>query len=308
MKYLTLFFLCMFSFQTSAIDVKPDFEDVELKEFTSLNIEVMPDVGTQLIFPFLLDNPELLPDLKISLSNSNGFAIDALDNNKSDESTEGQNTIVITANRAKSEGNPTPVYLGNLFITIGGYNLSIALKTTYDVREVVTNYRFNVSEEDRKHLVEHAVNRHKNLLDKQYQEQLEDLDTRARKMSLGKLSALALMKPRYTAYRLDDDLLINGERLVIGVDEFTSYGSEFHVLTFDVENFSSRDFMISSLSISGSFEGVDRVLNGDFECPESIKSDGRYHCAFATLDGSFINADSLSLSFSTDRGLGVFKW
>ena len=289
----------------SAPTLKPEFKTIELQEFTTMNISVMPDAGTQLIFPFMLDNPDLIPEIKISLT-TGAFSIDAL-GKQGEKNINGQNTMTITANLCE-DCSAEAIFFGNLFITIGGYNLSIALKTETDTRKVVSNYVFKIPNEERTHLIENTIEKYKKKLDEEFSNKLKDIDRLARKKSLVKLATIVLVEPEYTPYNYDADILINGDRWVVGVDEFVSYGNDFHSLTFDINNFSNNDFKVSSYSLSGRFGDLERVVSGDFECSDAVRSDGEYKCAFVTLDGSVINASELTLSISTDRGLGTFKW
>src|SRR5690606_37676766 len=148
-------------------ELTPTFKEVELKEFTSLQLQILPDAGTQLIFPFLLDNPDLLPSLKVQLTNANGFLVPT-EQKDIEVLLKGQNTLSIMG-KANPEA-PGAIYLGNLFISIGGYNLSIGLRTTFDITEHVSNIIFRVDEQAREHMVESAVKRKTKTLDEEYKE------------------------------------------------------------------------------------------------------------------------------------------
>src|SRR5690606_3901227 len=98
---------------THGVELRPEFRGVDLKENTMLNLEVMPDAGTQLVFPFELDNPDLLPTLKIRLTNPNGFSVPT-EPSQVEALLKGQNTITIEGKA--NPNDPGAVYLGNLFI------------------------------------------------------------------------------------------------------------------------------------------------------------------------------------------------
>ena len=68
-------FIAAISMDSHSVSIKPRFVNVDLEEFTTLELKVLPHAGTQLVFPFLLDNPELKPALKMSLSSDNGFDV-----------------------------------------------------------------------------------------------------------------------------------------------------------------------------------------------------------------------------------------
>ena len=97
---------------------QPKDARVTLTEFTRLSLDVVPDLGTQLVFPFVLDGT-LEPALEINNTNQVGFEA---------AHTPGQNTILVTV-KTPQGGGPVPDYRGLLFVTVGGYHLTLELRT-----------------------------------------------------------------------------------------------------------------------------------------------------------------------------------
>jgi hypothetical protein len=305
MKKLTLMMLCLMINSAWALTpLKSQFKKETLQEFTSLSLQIMPDAGTQLIFPFLLDNPELNPPLKVKLTNSNGFEV-PVEKSEFDDLIVGQNTITILG---KGIANEKPVYLGNLFISVGGYNVSISLQTTYKAKNNISNIVFNISNQDRNHLVEQSVKRRTKQLEDNYKEKVKALDQRASDKSLKHVSVMALEDIDETSFKMEEDLDIGDKRLVVYIDKLFSYGDKYQVLLFELENHSSSDFNISSISLSSVDEDIKETISGFIKCPELIKSDTTHRCSFATTDKLIKTSDELKISINTDRGEGVFQW
>ncbi len=303
MKNLLLLVLFLSGF-VNAVEIKPSFENVNLKEFTALSLNVMPDTGTQLIFPFTLDNPELTPNLKIKLSNSDGFWVPTTEAEISQ--LKGQNTLNILG--VADTSNPTAKHLGVLNISIGGYNLSIALKTVYDPRKVKTNIVFNIPDDKREHMVEKSVERYTKALDKQYDEKFNNLDALARKNALNYVGDIVLNEPDSNSFKIETESVINNNRLLIFADSIESYNDSFHVFVYEIENYSSVDFKINNFSLLGLNGDLETLFDGKTNCPALIKSGGKYKCTFTTLDKTSINSDEYKIILNTDRGEGVFKW
>jgi len=272
-----------------------------------MTLDIMPDSGTQLIFPFQLDNPELSPALKIKLTNSDGFWVPTTTDEV--KLLKGQNTLTILG--LAGSDNPTsqlPVYLGTLFISIGGYNLSIALKTSYNPKSIVTNIVFNIPVENRDHMIEKSVKRYTDKLDSEYKVKMDEIDILAREHALKHVGVMALSDPDTTSFRIENDVHIDSNRLVVNADEIANYADQFYVLIFDIDNFSSVDLKVNSYNVSGMFDSTDRDFRGNFNCRDIIRSDGSYRCTFTTQDSSILDASEYSLKIATDRGEGVMTW
>lgn len=297
---LFILLLCFLSYPTMAdLVIQPKFKRVKLKEFTSMQLYVMPDTGTQLIFPFLLNNPSLKPKLKIKLTNADGFSVPTTEQEM--KALIEQNTITIIG----KNGNDMPKYLGNLFISVGGYNLSIGLSTVYDVRKTVSNIIFDISEKERKHLIDRTVQLHKDKLNLEFDNLKKGLNKRAREIALSLVTDLVLEKDTSSAnFKADGDLIINGERLVVYLDKVITQSS-FATILFDIDNKSKLDTKIKGMRVYKiSKDGEEQEVVGATNCPDRLEGSGSLTCGFTTLDKSVIDAYKFKISISNDQGIG----
>jgi hypothetical protein len=302
-KYIFLVILFTFNAQ-AAVELKSTFEKVELKEFTSMKLNIMPDSGTQLIFPFKLDNEELSPRLKMRLSNDAGFWIPST----TDEIKvlKGQNTLTIIG--LMGEGSGTPVHLGNLFISIGGYNISIALKTTYKPSEVISNIVFDLSDKDLSYMVEHQVKRRVSKLEEQYKEKNNALDRLAQQNALKHLAVMAISPHKNIKFMVEGNMEIGSNRLIVNADRMVIYGDTYFTLLFDIENNSNIDYRVEEYRIKTIIDENESLVTGKFNCNKSIRSDTSLRCAFVSTNAALKNAENYKLEIATDRGMGSFQW
>lgn len=302
--FITSIVLIISSWVNSAT-LTPEFKRVDLKENTTLSLSILPDAGTQLIFPFELDNPDLRPNLKIRLTNANGFTVP----NSTEEIKvllKGQNTITIEGKA--NQDAPDSIYLGNLFITIGGYNLSIGLKTTFLTTEHVSNIIFDVDGSTREHMIESAVRRKTETLDKLYREKMAKLDSAAKEMSLSHVSIMAKKTPTKENYKDEGRIKIDNKSITIFADKLVQYGNEYFILMFDIENKTSSDFTINSLNIFSKDGENEGIIKGAFACNPRLNADTTLNCTFSSLSSRLKDAKRLKLQISTDRGSGEFIW
>ena len=304
MKYIFLILFLAFNAQAS-VELKSSFVKIELKEFTAMKLNIMPDSGTQLIFPFNLDNEELKPRLKMRLSNEAGFWIPTKPEDI--KVLKGQNTLTIIG-LVGAESTESPVYLGNLFISIGGYNISISLKTTYEPKEVISNVVFNLSDKDLNYMVEHQVKRRVAKLEQQYKEKNKTLDLAAQQEALRHLAVMVLSPDESINFKIDGKMDIGNDRLTINADEMVMYGDSYFTIIFDIDNNSSIDYRVEEYRMKITIDETENLILGKFNCSKRIRKDSSLRCAFVSTNSALENADKYKLEIATDRGTGEFEW
>jgi hypothetical protein len=302
---IVLSMVCGVCFANDLPNLKPRFHTIELKEFTQFELYILPDAGTQLIFPFRLDNPELNPTLKIQLTNANGFEVPT-SNEDLKAQVLGQNTISIIGK--VNEEAPTAKYIGNLFINIGGYNISIVLKTTFDSSQHVSNITFVQSKEALDHMVENLVRRRTQSLESEYKSKLDSLETSAKEKSLVHIANIARISPDTQRFKEEGDIYIDKSRIVTYIDKLLSYDNKYQVLLFELHNRSDKDMQLSHVDLFAIEKNGESRIQGDFSCDKKLNSDTKILCQFVTSNESVKSADKLKMILTTSRGTGEMKW
>lgn len=277
------------------------FNHVELKEFTTLQLNVIPDVGMQLIFPFLLDDPLLSPQIKIDLSNESGFTVPAIKQSKM--VIPNQNTLTIFANAN------TSATIGTLFINVGGYNISVALRTVFNVKEMSPNVIFDISDDERNHLITHTVERYKKALKAEHDEALAKVEEQARNMALAYVGEVALAYPKTKKFISEFEIPLENGRIVFYADRMLEYVN-FSVLAFEIQNVNSHDIVIKDISLTGYEDKKDagKNIRGNFLCAEKIAKGETIKCSFTSTAPSAQLAQELEINVTTDIGAGKGKW
>ena len=304
-KYL-VFVLILIAAQAKAYNapsLTTKFKNVELKEFTTLTLNIMPHVGTQLIFPFMLDDPLLTPQLKLDLTNNTGFSVPA--------AMKGNDSILVNQNTITIIGNPTEhANLGTLFVNIGGYNISIALRTVYKSNEISPSVIFDISKEDREHLITHTVNRFKKSLNEEHAKAMAKVDDTARNMALAYVGEVALAYPKTSKYVIEKRLDLDEGRLTFFADKMLSY-ENFSVIAFEIENPNGHDIRIDDIefySYETTKDEVGNSIRGKALCPEKVLKGQVAKCSFTTTAPTAKTAAAFSATITTDIGTGVAKW
>ena len=305
-KALLIVMAFMACLAQAAPAINPTYKEVNLSEFTSLSLDILPDAGTQLIFPFILDSPDLSPPLKYKLTNSSGFAL-AKDPSDLMKEVAGQNTLSIIGLAAPGQLNP--VYIGNLFLSVNGYNITIALRTTYDPSQHVTNVVFKIPDDKREFLVDKAAERKIAVMQRNYDEKMKRLDIEAATNSLEHVATLALEEPSSTSFKTEEDLEIGDKRIIVYLNHLLDYNGKYQILLFDLENHNTNDFTVDHLALTSLTDKAgERNISGYFKCDKRLRGDEINHCSFVTTDGNVLDGDRLKLSVSNGRGQGAVTW
>jgi hypothetical protein len=290
-----LFVICSLLWQVPAA-ATPRSQHVPLETFTRLTLDIVPDYGTQLVFPFVLDGLE--PVLEINNTNSVGFTA---------SHQTGQNTILVTANTPKA-GGPAPDYRGLLFITVGGYRVAIELRTTAHVSKNLAEVIFDLSPERREFLITEAVKRRTAQLDQDYQARVAALDEQVEAKALNLVADMASSRPSTVRVKTAEDKTLNQATVEVYVDAWKVYPS-FAILQFELTNRSATHVTVNAVRVSrpSDADGV-QVGHGAFTCDRPLQPDATSRCSFTTRDVALVAAERLTLDVDTDRGALSLTW
>ena len=231
MRFFYLRFLLMALLTVStASTAKPIHLDIELKQLTTLVLNFYPGMGTRFTFPFLLDNDDNY--VPYTNDNTNSGVFIPLKRQK------GRNFFVITVPPEHVSGDRD---IGNMFITVAGYQISVEMHSTKTRSDHVSDVRFLMGEKAREDLIQHAIAQRSKALEQSYKDKFNQLDVMTEQRALAKVGMLALTDPQETNIKEEAVLeLKNGDETVLYVDRVINYPG-YSIYKFDIENDSSAN-------------------------------------------------------------------
>ncbi|MDH5647370.1 MAG: hypothetical protein OEZ01_15275, partial [Candidatus Heimdallarchaeota archaeon] len=216
----------------SAVSLAPKSRKVDLNEFTKLVVELVPDLGVNIVFPFTLDSSKHKPPFIQRVTNKNIFNV------SENKEIAGQNYITITVNKPADGGFvfDKHTYVGNLFLSVDGYHVSIVLKTTTNIKKHYTDIILMPSDKDRHYLIEKEVEHVRKAQIEEYKKKIEKLDERAVSMALAQVGSILLEKPQKK--NIKEELrgkISNGETVTLFVDKLLIY-QDYVMMLYEVYN------------------------------------------------------------------------
>lgn len=251
---------------------------INLQEQTQLYLELVPDLGTRLIFPFILDDPQLKPPLNYKLTNTRDFKVA-----RSLDAIIGQNVFLVTTNGRRGA-------VGKLYLSIAGYHLSLNLGVSNKLDDHISDIYFNLTESDRKFLIASEIANAKKSLEASYQRRIK---SNKEFISNEEISQII----NYGTKRKNIKQLFRGGEnkfatADVYLDKFIYRKHSVYALKFWVEHYSDK-FVTSSILVQvTSSRGGSNILEGKLNCfAGSRKLD---ECIFITTN-SLLIADNVDL-------------
>ncbi len=228
--YFLRVLFCSILVVSTASTAKPVHMDIELKQLTTLVLNFYPGMGTRFTFPFLLDNDDNY--VPYTNDNTNSGVFIPLKRQK------GRNFFVITV---PPKHVSTDKDIGNMFITVAGYQISVEMHSTKRRSDHVSDVRFLMGEKAREDLIQHAIAQRSKALEQSYKDKFDQLEAMTEQRALAKVGMLALTDPTETRIKEEAVLeLKSGDETVLFVDMVLDY-PEYSIYKFDIENDSSAN-------------------------------------------------------------------
>ncbi len=284
----------------SNLSISPKLKKVELEQFTSLNVELVPDLGTRFIFPFVLDESDDFIPFTLDITNPLFISTRHA----------GRNSFTIEIDPPE-EGGQLPTYLGNMFVSVGGYNLSIVLSTTNSLKRHVSDYVFELSDKAREDLIQEAIVKRTKSLEESYQQKLSEIDDKASIIALRKIGNLALSDPDEDPIKEESTLeLDTGEKVILYLSEVLIYGKKYKLFTYEVTNDTTEDLkVVDAVLLTIDKNGLQQKLFTANSIMSRIKP-GDTHKGVITTDSPAVDNKALNirLSLLTSAGLVEVDW
>lgn len=273
-KYLKLSIYSLLILITSTAAIGAT-KDVTLKQYTTVNLKLMPDLHTKLTFPFALDDPILEPALKYNITPSDIFTVTSKRNNK------GQNSLEV-AYPFNAKHDLENAYQGQLSISVNGYNITVNLESTILPEKHLTMVKFNQKADDRKELVGQEVERLRQGMQLEFDTKLQEaIDYNASQYNLNNLARFFNTTPDITKINQEIENKTNRD-LILFVNEIQKFNNEFTMFKFSLNNYSNKNLVNLEYKLGVVRNKKASALKGDFNCAANIKKSSVIDCVFIT--------------------------
>ena len=279
---------------SGAASAAPKHIDVELKALTTLTLKFYPGMGTRFTFPFVLDSEDDYVPYTNDNTNSAVFV--------PVKRQQGRNFFVITVppDHVSQQHD-----IGNMFITVAGYQISVELHTTPHRREHVADVRFVMGEKAREDLIQHAIAQRSKALEQAWQEKFAQLEQQTDKAALAKVGMLALYQPEQRNIKEESVLsLKNGDETVLFVDNALVY-PQYTIYAFAIENDSAINHVAvrdAKLFAIDDKSGQKIPLDAARQIPKRVEPRGAAQGVIVVENRSLDPDKRLSLEVLTDGG------
>ncbi len=299
MKLLHLTIISFLVFFASALNVlaEPKTKTVILKRITQLTVNILPDMGSHFIFPFILDE------------NDSEIAFSSVSTNKlfKTDRKPNRNSFVVLIDQTQVPeeylGRELPQYYGNLFLVAGGYNVTIELRTTNDIKKHYTEYVFKLGELEEELLIQKMVQNRMAALEKEYQERLDKVDELAEDKVITKLGELAAKEPKIRNIKEIKKLSTDDGPIILKVDRALQYG-RFTSYAYTLENMTNKALSVTGIEILEHNKENDtkNEIHSVRELPPRLMADQIFD-GVISINSTHLNPDEyLTMRVTTNKG------
>lgn len=226
--------LCGNAVASSSLGVKK----VTLDTITHLTVDIVPDHGTRFSFPFVLDEQDKHVPFTLQITNDKFRA----------KREPGRDFFVIDL-PPPPEGGAMPAYRGNMFVSVGGYNITVLLRATTDTRKHVSDYVFRLSDKAREATIAEMVERRIAAIKEEYDAKTRMLDQLASKIALNNIGKLALAGPSGRNIKEEQKYnLSDGGSATLFLDKVDNYGG-FSLYRYELTNHGTNDLIVQEAYI-----------------------------------------------------------
>lgn len=280
-------------------DGAPRNRNIVLKKHTTLTVEIVPDLGTRFLFPFVLDEQDEYVPFTLNITNPNFVS----------KREPKRNSFVVTIPPEKVVRG-TSQY-GSLFVTVAGYEISVELRTTNDLNRHYSDVTFELGAAERENLIQQGIAQRTQTLEAEYRKKMDDLEKIADLKAIARVGTITLRRPSVKRVKEESRLTLkNGDRITLFVDEAITY-DPYTIFTVELDS----DSNTQGLTILGTkLFGVDpdskqlRPIESGNEIPLRIQPRETAKGALTVLASSLNPKELLKLVIQTDKGEISAQW
>lgn len=297
-------------------DLMPRSRDVPLEEFTKFTLDVAPDLGVVLVFPFELDTDTFDPPYSITTTNNTNFCVgsDCGKGNSSGKVARSSNMLPISLNKPSVGGGMYLEYtvLGSVFISVDGYHIAIILRAQPDLAKAHQVVRFKLSEDKRDFLINRIVERKLKTQEQGLATNAESIDAMATQKALALVGALVLEDPRTKNVKVAaEGKLTSQETVEVFLDKYYIYDKHGYVmLAYILDNKSSKTLVVNNVKISIRTDknAPDAIIENGFTCAGNIGPGEKRECVITTQNKKLLDAYQATVAFATNYGGFNVTW
>jgi hypothetical protein len=289
-------FAVLFCFITQA-QAEPRAKPVELHKRTTLVAEILPDLGVRFTFPFVLDEQDAYVPFTLNITNPS-FELQKRE--------AGRNYFVITV----KQNSPINM-LGEVFITVAGFEITIELKTTNNLSKFYSDIVFKLNKDDREDLIQKAIAQRTKSLESAYKKIFADIENISDQKAVARVGRLALTTPTHQGIKEEAKLkLSNGDRVSLFVDEVVDY-DPYSIFVFNlIDDSNTQGISILDAKIFSVDKDTkqERPLDIGKDLPPRVQPNEKIQAAITILNKNLNPKEYLKLQVLTDKGILEAQW
>ena len=277
----------------------PKNRSVVLAKHTTLTIDIVPDLGTRFIFPFVLDEQDQYVPFTLNITNPAFVS----------KREPGRNSFVVTI--PPSQTGRSPQYYGNLFVTVAGYVITVELRSTNDLSKHYSDVTFELGDGERENLIQKGIAQRTKALETEYQKKLDDLEKLADLKAIARVGVIAQKSPSIKRIKEEQKLTLkNGDTITLFVDRALTY-EPYTIFTFQVDSDSNTQGVTI---LDARLFGLDpetkqpRPIESGKDVPPRIPPRESVNGVLTTIDTLVNPKEILKLVVLTDKGEVSAQW
>lgn len=281
---------------SSAAGAAPRNRTVVLQKHTTLTVEIVPDLGTRFIFPFVLDEQDAYVPFTLNITNKSFV------HNREPK----RNSFVITIPPASGT-----VQYGSLFVTVAGYVISVELRSTSDHSKHYSDVTFELGDAERENLIQQGIAKRTQALEAEHKKKMDDLEKIADLKAIARVGSVVLKRPSVKRIKEESRLaLSNGDKITLFVNEAITYDP---YTIFTVELYSNSNTQRVTV-VGTKLFGMDpdskqlRPIESGNEIPPRIEPRETVKGVLTVLASALNPKELLKLVIQTDNGEVSAQW
>lgn len=284
---------------SATVSAAPRVKSVTLEQHTALVVYIPPSsLGVRFIFPFVLDEHDDYVPYSSQITNG------VFEYKREPK----RNSFVVTV--PKVLPTDSTEYIGNLFVTVAGFEITVELRTSHDLALHYSDIDFQLGTADRENLIQKGIEQRTAALEADYKKKIADMDKQADLKSIARVGVLALMKPSTTRIKEETKLtLTNGDTVTLYVDESINYGvyTSF-VFEIDTNGKNGLSIIDAKLFAMNPESKTARPIESARDIPPRLIAGEAARGVLTTLDQSLNPKEMLKLQVLTDKGTLEASW